>query len=98
MQILLDSLSTKVDKSADAQPYNPRNVQLEKKLTMQEVEMNLLQFLLAGSDTVSSTLSFCIHALLMFPGEMLKLQQEIDETGFDPDCEASKTYVQRLGL
>ena len=35
-------------------------------------------FLFAGMETVSSTLSFCVHHLIEHPDEQVKIQDEID--------------------
>ena len=41
--------------------------------------MNLVLFTVVGSDTLSTTLSLCFHALAKYPEEQNKLVTEINE-------------------
>ena len=88
VKILLDSQTEDLhlNKEMDVQQYDAHNVKIEKKMTKNEIIMNLLQFLLAGTETVSTTMSYCIDMLVRHPDEMVKLQNEIDAT-FDPNLQ-----------
>jgi cytochrome P450 len=41
--------------------------------------MNLGLFTIVGSDTLSTTLSLCFHALAKYPEEQIKLVNEINQ-------------------
>ena len=53
--------------------------------SFKEVKLNLVGFMLAGYDTTSNTLSYCMHILTTHPEELAKLQDEIDAKFADPD-------------
>ena len=40
--------------------------------------MNLLQFIAAGFETVFTAINYCFYVLATHPGELKKLQEEID--------------------
>jgi cytochrome P450 len=80
LQILLDAqgdskeLKDEFDKSVN---YN--DVHLNKKLTLNEINANLVLFLLAGYETTSNTLSSCLYTLSKYPEEQNKLIDEFNE-------------------
>ncbi len=77
MQLLIEALDDNLDTSLDKIEYST-NMKLEKKLTLHEVNENLLLFLLAGFETTSTTLSYCFWVLAQHPNEQNKLHDEID--------------------
>ena len=52
--------------------------ELFKIFIYKELKMSLVQFLLAGYETTSTALSYCLFVLSTNPNEMAKLQEEID--------------------
>jgi cytochrome P450 len=91
MQLLIDAQDDDFDRSNDNKEYS-LNVRLEKKLTFEEVNGNLLAFLLAGYETTSTTLSYCFWVLATHPEELKKLQQEMD-TSFELKSSVNKLNV-----
>ena len=51
----------------------------EKALTDEEILSHSFEFLLAGSETTSSALSFCTYLLAIHPDIQEKLADEIEE-------------------
>ena len=51
---------------------------LSKNLNPQELEQNLILFMIAGYETTSTTLSYCMFVLARHPKEQQKLIEEID--------------------
>lgn len=78
MQLLIDAHSENVDKSRDNEVYSTEH-KIDKKLTLKEVNSNVLVFLLAGFDTTSTTLSYSFYILATHSEELKKLQNEIDK-------------------
>lgn len=77
MQLLIDAVDDNVDTSQDDKEY-VTSMRLEKKLTLNEVNGNLIAFLLAGFETTSTTLSYSFWVLAQHPEELKKLQDELD--------------------
>lgn len=79
MQLLIDSQSSDFSQSInDNKEYSWQKIEIKKQLTLLEVEQNLLGFLLAGYETTSSTLSYCLFVLATQPAELQRLREEID--------------------
>nr|QEV83812.1 cytochrome P450 [Brachionus rotundiformis] len=51
---------------------------LDKQMSLEEIEFNLVGFLLAGFETTSSALNYSFFILANHPEEVAKLQQELD--------------------
>lgn len=51
---------------------------------------------LAGTETTSVTLAYCLYALSTCPGVMSKLQAELDEAIPDPEAVISISVAQNL--
>ena len=86
MQILLEAQSEELEKSEKKMTldvsYNLKFASFGLRLdflTLQEIKVNLVMFMLAGYDTTSNTLSYCSYVLATHPEEQAKLQDEIDE-------------------
>lgn len=79
IQLLLESVSEQVDSEKDLRDYDSSNVDVDKKMTKQELAVNLAIFLFAGTETISITLANCMYVLAKYPDELKKLQREIDE-------------------
>nr|UOU03266.1 cytochrome P450 3045C6-2 [Brachionus rubens] len=65
---------------AKADPSEEKNFnysELSRKLTMKEIEANLVLFMLAGYETTSTTLSYASYILSIHPEEQVKLYEEI---------------------
>jgi cytochrome P450/NADPH-cytochrome P450 reductase len=79
VQILVDAQRADLDGHSERKDFDPNFlIETERKLSYDEITINLIQFLLGGLDTTSATLSFCLYALCKHPEEMRKLQEEID--------------------
>nr|UOU03275.1 cytochrome P450 3045B1 [Brachionus rubens] len=52
---------------------------LDRQMSFEEIEFNLVGFLLAGFETTSSALNYSFFILANHPDEMKKLQDELDE-------------------
>ena len=62
---------------------------------LKEINQNLLIFLLAGYETTSTTLSYCLHVLATHPVELTKLQAEIDNN-FGPQVKLTNSDANGL--
>lgn len=91
MQILLESQSEQIDTSNDTSNQDLNQAKLEKKMTLDEIKLNLVGFMLAGYDTTSNALSYAMHILTTHPDELAKLQDEIDAK-FSPDSDIPIDY------
>jgi cytochrome P450 len=58
------------------------DLKIAQKINNKEILTSLIGFMIAGYDTTSSTLSFCLHVLATHPEEIGKLQDEIDSLVF----------------
>ena len=75
IQILMDSQAEEIDVSKDElQDIN----KIGKKLTLDEVKINMLQFLVAGYETTALTITHSLFVLATKQDELAKLQDEID--------------------
>nr|ATW72301.1 cytochrome p450 CYP3045B3 [Brachionus calyciflorus] len=52
---------------------------LDREMSFEEIEFNLVGFLLAGFETTSSALNYSFFILANHPSELKKLQEELDE-------------------
>lgn len=80
MQLLIDAQDDDFDRSKDNKEYNHLSVRLEKKLSLDEVNGNLMAFLLAGYETTSTCLSYCFWVLSTHQEELKRLQDEMDSS------------------
>lgn len=80
LQLLIDAQSDEFDHSNDSMQYDYKTVNLQKKLTFDEVKSNTIAFLLAGYETTATTLGYCMYVLATHPEELKKLQDEIDSS------------------
>jgi cytochrome P450 family 6 len=65
-----------VDEGIEHKDEKPEGIQ--KKLTMNQLYANVFAFFVAGFETASSTLSFCLFELARNPEIQKKVQQEVD--------------------
>nr|QUF59379.1 cytochrome p450 CYP3045C2 [Brachionus angularis] len=75
VQLLLDAESDYV--ADDNHSMDFANKYVNKKLTFEEIKMNLVLFMLAGYETTSTALSYCSYVLAIHPEEQEKLYEEI---------------------
>ena len=63
----------------DAITKEMKNVHYEKKMSLKEIHGNVIGFMVAGYETTSSTLNYCMYVLARHPEELKKLQNELDK-------------------
>ena len=79
MTLLWQTLDENLNKENDLKSSKQlENSLIEKKMTLEEIKLNLVGFLVAGFDTVSSSINYSMYALAMHPEQLKKLQQEVD--------------------
>ncbi len=86
MQLLLDSLSDdekETRKNDDIDLNDSRLITLEKRLTYDEIKANLKMFMLAGYESTSYALSYCVYMLAINKEEEQKLLDEIKMFYYD---------------
>nr|QVK45587.1 cytochrome P450 [Brachionus paranguensis] len=96
LQLLIDAEgSTSGDINLKADSFS--NVQLEKKMTIDEIKQNVTLFMFAGYETTSTMLSYSAHTLAKYQDEQKRLYDEIKEF-FDSDNDAKidSDSVQKL--
>ena len=77
VSILFETLNESIDTSTDAK--DSKDVErVEKKLTLDEIKVNMLGFLIGGFDTMSTALNLCLYVLAKHPEQVSKLQGELD--------------------
>ena len=77
VSILFETLNESIDTSTDAK--DSKDVErVEKKLTLDEIKVNMLGFLIGGFDTMSTALNLCLYVLAKHPEQVSKLQAELD--------------------
>lgn len=52
---------------------------------MLEAAAQVFVFFIAGFETTSTTVTYCLHELAKYPEVQTKLQEEIDEIACSPD-------------
>ena len=85
MQLLLDAQSDVVEEYDDTVKPDFATTRIAKKLTIGEIQRNLVIFMLAGYETSSTALSYAFYILATQQEEQEKLRQEIDEH-FPPEA------------
>nr|AFI45044.1 cytochrome P450 CYP9AP1 [Dendroctonus ponderosae] len=99
LQLLLEVKNgprTELNVEKDRQFISSRLRMKEHSITNQDIVSHAFAFLLAGYETVSSTLSFTCHELAVNAHVQDKLRKEINET-LDK-CDGSITYEALLGM
>lgn len=81
MQLLLDASSNKFNTNNDEDDManDLTGMTIHKSLTNDEVQANLVSFMLAGYETTSTCLTYCSHILATNQEEQRKLMDEIDQ-------------------
>jgi cytochrome P450 len=75
----MDAYSNNVNKLAENEKLNFSQLHLSKKLSIDEIKMNLSIFLMAGSESTSIALTVLFYILATMPEEQEKLINEIDQ-------------------
>lgn len=91
MQLLLNVMTDKVSAIHDAKNLDELSSEhLAKQISREEVEANLMLFMLAGYETTSTFLSYASHTLVFHQDVQQKLFEEIIETyGCDSEVNIS---------
>lgn len=90
-----DFIQLLLDASAEFENEENFHYSDKKVLTQEEVEANLILFMLAGYDTTSTTLGFASYVLATYPQEQEKLYDEISST-FGSGTNVNTDNVQDL--
>jgi thromboxane-A synthase len=69
------------------------SVLMHKYIKNDEIVNNLLLFLLAGTDTISATLTYCTYTLAKYPIEQERVYENIFNQSFNLDCIKSMDYL-----
>jgi cytochrome P450 len=77
-QLLIEARDENVEVENDLEKVEIDKHSFEKKMSFEEIEFNLVGFLLAGFETTSTALNYCFLILSTHPHEMEVLQNEID--------------------
>lgn len=97
MQLLLEAQDESVSRMHDKVDLKDlTNVSLEKKLTKEEVLTNLVTFMLAGYETTSTALSYCMFVLATNQEEQKKVREEIDANFSELNSKANTENVKDL--
>ena len=75
----MDAYCNDVNKLTENQKLNFSQLYISKKLSIDEIKMNLSIFLMAGSESTSIALTVLFHILATMPEEQEKLIHEIDQ-------------------
>ena len=75
----MDAYCNDVNKLTENQKLNFSQLYISKKLSIDEIKMNLSIFLMAGSESTSIALTVLFHILATMPEEQEKLLHEIDQ-------------------
>lgn len=81
-QLLIDSRIEDNESLKKYEKIEMSKFRLDKQMSFEEIEFNLVGFLLAGFETTSSALNYSFFILANHPEEAGKLQQELDEFYF----------------
>nr|QUF59376.1 cytochrome p450 CYP3045A1 [Brachionus angularis] len=97
LQLLMDAYSKNTNSLNENQKTNFSELYLSKKLSLDEIKMNLSIFMMAGSESTSIALTVLLHVLASMPEEQEKLIHEIDDH-FPNDSDIEPTYdnIQKL--
>lgn len=77
-QLLIESQDDYVEVETSCDKIQVDKMSFEKKMSFDEIEFNLVGFLLAGFETTSTALNYCFYILSTHCDEQHKLQEEID--------------------
>ena len=75
LQTLDENLNTENDEKSSKE-FETSSI--EKKMTLEEIKLNLVGFLIAGFDTVSSAINYSMYVLATHPEQLTRLQEEVD--------------------
>ncbi len=85
--MLLDAHTTEGVEDSQKNQTALTSTHLEKKLTMKEIDVNLVLFMLAGYETTSTALTYITFVLARYPEEQEILYNEIMNHFPDPSVE-----------
>lgn len=92
VQLLLDAQSEEIQEYDESVKIDFTQTRIGKKLSKEEIQRNLVVFMLAGYETSSNALNYAFYILATQPEEQEKLKQEIDEY-FPPELENSEVKL-----
>ena len=79
MSVLLQTLDENFKRENDDKTSKEiENNSVEKKMTLDEIKMNLVGLLIAGFDTISSAINYSMYVLATHPEQLTRLQEEVD--------------------